>query len=459
MASSNLDFLRSGILLAGRYKLLERIPRWVSERRFRALDTNSQKSCNILFFSLSEKNFQTLIEWVHTLRSFSHSGIYSIWDVGEFQNFQYIVGEDVFAPSLRERVENEGNFSCDNLQRLFTRIIETIQFLKENHFPLPPLGIDQILVQPNALRPIIFPIPLPAHPSTPEDLLPGKLRDILYYLSTNNEPPENYSPELLLNFPPATRQAYSYVFHNSPTLQSFREFCSVHVTPLPTRPLPSILPLSSSSPAIRKTKSDEPDEFDEPSEKSERIRKRRPPPPGSLASKISTTVSIITFLCCVAFFAFAANAFLIPKPSQTTPISKANSPNSTLSQFSTSAKIEPLPQWPMDKPGQPGSAIPRWLQIWISSPNDPNISTKFEDYIKSLLPHEQALRMGLLPDTLDELEKAHQAGFLPASYILGRVLWGRESARSESIMATAARAGYKDAQKWCEELYINWKSP
>jgi hypothetical protein len=99
----------------------------------------------------------------------------------------------------------------------------------------------------------------------------------------------------------------------------------------------------------------------------------------------------------------------------------------------------------------------RWEAEWTAQPEEGRIARGFTGFLEQLEFHRDALRAGRMPQALAALERAAAAGFPPARYLLGQVLYGRETLRAETIMVELARQGHEGAQAWCVERAIDWE--
>lgn len=487
--SRHLDLLRPGVCLAGRYKLLERVPRWVSQRRYRAQRLSDSQLLQILFFDLSLDEISDFSSSIEALATIHHPNLLSIHSAESLQGFSVFIAEYFEGPTLKERLEHEGAFSPEEARSIAGKILAAFYALESAEIPFPEINSDSIVLfqGENGWDPVLFPLLLPSGRSAAAKGIAKVLRDLLFEMCANRPPPSSYRTSELRPLPSGVRQSWQKLFVDFPEIEEVIEIIDT--------PISLILPKARiSQPAIPIEPKPETVAEAEPEreplavriplpQEAAPIRQRtsRPPAPTFVEKMrqetekeyeeishsrinwqmISTFAAILT-AGFVGWFCWSILQTLapvhLPTP-QAAPVAAPPPIAANKNTIDQKPKIEvEIEKLPSDPAGKPGSAMGEWLAYWQKYPSNSTVTTGLKSYLLAMEPQIEALRSGQLPVALAALEKMASGGFPPARYLLGQVLWGRESSRSEQLMVQLARSGHEQARAWCEKRFIDWKN-
>lgn len=206
-----LDNLKTGLILEGKYKLVERIPRWVGSRRF--LAQMPQERVQVLFFEPASAPLPMPEEWLEEIKHPDSLWLPVLWS-GEGAGLTYLALPEVRGPSLREMIHDGPGIRGEEIASFMRQLAQGIRPLAERGWSLPPMSMETILVRSpgRAMSPALFPLPLVKHPAVlPEDALES-LRGLLFSILTKRKGEAPYRDKDLRLLPRFARHAWAHVF-------------------------------------------------------------------------------------------------------------------------------------------------------------------------------------------------------------------------------------------------------
>ncbi len=490
MASSssspkNYDLLRPGVFLSNRYKLLERIPRWVAQRRMRAQSINGEKTTQLLFFDSSPEEIEAFALSIKSLAGLQQPNILPLLSAEILKDFPAITAKFIDGPTLREHLDHEGPLPPEEARQIFASILEATRCIASRGLPVPAILPETILLSPSKDRrtPVLFPLVLPSFPPPPANGIARTFRDFLFEITTNQPPPANYETAVIHRLPPPARKPWQALFVPEPEESLLQTIAETPIDSAPLAPISADAAIRSSQensqPSATSTKST----ISTPSEP--RLAERSPsfslpasavPPPNASLSKPTTSkqkkrsssngdprffpaVSAVAALATAAFvgwFCWSAIEAIAPHPPppSSLPLAQQNHQNALTA---TPSQLRALDEMPQDAKDKPGSAMEEWAVYHKKYSDNPAVNSAFIAYLAGMEPHIPALRRGQMPAAFSALEKTADGGFAPARFLLAQVLWGKETQRSERLMIDLARNGYAPSREWCETRLIDWK--
>lgn len=238
--SPALDILRRGLLVDGRYKLYERIPRWLASRRYIA--KAGEDRVQILFFLPDQAPLPTPEPWANFLAQLSDD---SFWlkplSQGEVSGLHYTIVRDVRGQPLADLILKGQHIAADDAGRFVRTVAQNLRPLLEQGLPVPDASVNAILAERHdrAFRPTAFPLHLPGHPCPPSEKLCEAWRKLLYQLAAHRPPPSAWSEACLAFLPPLARRAWRDLFLGPVSWDALE-----NIPPLEHHPLPSPHPAS-----------------------------------------------------------------------------------------------------------------------------------------------------------------------------------------------------------------------
>lgn len=490
-ANQTLELLRPGVIFAGKYKITGRIPRWIAQRRFLgSYFTGSETFC-LLVFSLPTE-WRTRWHVIQpVLGKLRDPGLLPILEMHEFQGLQVLVTPEAEGVPADLILQTDGPMDPRRVRAVLFPVAKGLLKLQQAGIPLPSLSSGAILVpQDPRDTPVVFPLPLPSeHPRVPvlsaSGSTPAKiLRDLAYELSTGLPAPLTYDANNIQVVPSPLRDSWKGLFEEEPQVEDLLSMLSkAVVSELP--PVRSETPASVLPPLRRQPPAG--GEISSPPQQTPKsqfpVGERHELPFGGNRGDrgerpawdvwgLLSTLAAIAAAAFVGWFCWNLVRDLSPQGTRLAgelfrfrqaenPASRSSETTpSTTSPLSASANpnlSRPLsPDFPMDEPDKPGSALSAWISILSAGP-DAESKEAFAAYLERLEGEIDSLRAGKRPQMFAQIEQTANLGVAEAKFFLARVLWGRETHRSEMIVVALAKEGFEPAIRWCEQQRIEWK--
>lgn len=483
--TSDLDLLRPGVLLSEDFKLLERIPRWIADRRF--LADHCGQRVQLLFFREESQNLDSWRNTLELLQALDHDCLLPVLSIESIKGYHFIVAREVRGPCLRSHLDEEGVLSPEDAKDLLAGARSAFRTLQQRGMECPAIAPEVILLveSDSEVHPVIFPWPLASFPATPSEEISPRLRDLLYTATTNLTAPATYSARDLLALPPPVRRQFQPLFEETPDWQALDDWSpSIVRTELPPE-RPEVRRNNKTEGKIPGPGVIRQQEFN----KSVDSRSRG----NSFNSwTVVSSIAAIVAAAAVVWFSyelvdslrspaatssefddpqrfhdsFAAGGArkagdggtVVPElPRPATEPENAVAEQAADSPGASSAIPGELAAPPPDPAGAPGQNLSLWYQRWMAQRDSTDFTEQFSEYLRGLTPHADAMRSGKMPSQLTQLENIAKDGPPAASFLLGQILWGRETPRAEQIMIQIARDGYEPARAWCSEQFIEWE--
>jgi hypothetical protein len=477
------DVLCKGILIAGTYKILERVPRWVGRRRFRAQTMDSDEERMLIFFNPSPEHWQ---EWESLARIFAPLGdphLLGVLDLERALDYHFVVAQWSQGVVLADFLNENGPASAETARALVLALSRTLRRLNLAELPTLSISPQSILIERegSVWKPILFPLPMQANnatPSAPESHA-ASLRELLFTLCTGLEAPAEFKPRHVQLLPEPVNTLWSTLFHEAPNLDLLESVLG-HSIPaaLPHRTVPRPLPPAQS--AGRKKNAEG---ISVPAQTQRRTPMQSPPkteaapktrftmqswetqPKRSLENRslwfnVFGALIAALGLGFVAWLAYTTVQTLRDEPAESefrflaetppvpAPVAKpSGTPGGTTNAAHTPT---PVPATPLDM------ALAMCVQ-YTKHPTNSTSEAQLATALAAIADRADFIRAGNAPKLLKALEEASAAGSPSASLLLAQVLWGRETDRSERLFIHLARQGDPFAIRFCEDQYIEWK--
>jgi len=478
------DVLRKGILIAGTYKILERVPRWVGRRRFRAQSVDSDEERMLIFFNPSPEQWQQWESLARILLPLGDPHLLTVIDLERMLDFHFVVARWSNGVVLADFLNENGPASAETARSLVIALARTVRRLGLAELPIPSISPQSILIERegSVWKPILFPLPLqaPSKPSVSESHAAASLRGLLFTLCTGLEAPAEFQPRHVQLLPEPVQRLWSPLFKEAPDLELLESVLGNAIpSELPhlkaSNPLPPAKPISHTKNVkgffVRaqtqqrmplKTPPKAEAVFQNPftSQSLEPSQLGRPVDPWSIWINVFGSLIAAFGIGFVAWFAYTAIQtlrdepaesefrFLVETPPVTAPLTK---PPGTPEERTNDAQAPtPVPATPMDM------ALAMCVQ-YTKHPTSPTSEAQLATALAAIADRADFIRAGNAPQLLKALEEASAAGSPSASLLLAQVLWGRETDRSEGLFIRLARQGNPVAIQFCEDHYIEWK--
>ena len=280
-----MDNLRPGLLVDGRYKLTERIPRWVASRRFVA-EARSER-LQVLFFSPDQAPVPSTPDWTNFVSNSNDPFWLKPIFQGEGAGFVYLGLPLVRGPSLRQMLDEGRPWFCEDAARFIHQLVRSLRPLAEAGMELPVISPETLLVgrEGRNFLPSAFPFFLPGWPPENPERLPENLRAILYELVARRTAPNRFDDEALAALPAPARNKWHRVFTDAPSWEALEHLPSTTQIALPeaeSEALPDSSPGKLPLPRTRRRP------LSSPSNEPAREIKVATEPPGSRKSSRSS---------------------------------------------------------------------------------------------------------------------------------------------------------------------------
>lgn len=500
VGKENWSALRAGILLGGAYKLVERVPRWVARRRFRARPLDGSDEVALLFFSLSDADLARWQKECRALAPFSDPNLYPVSRVEQFQEFRFVVGDWVAGEDLEMFLMENGPLDPSQARPIFQSLLASVRRLFFAGLPVPPLAPSQILLSraPSGPVPLLFPLA-----ESPKDVLETEavicrgLRDLLFSLLTGLEARPVYDERVLQLLPRSVSAVWEPVFLEDPNFDLLKEHVEMA---LPLRPAP---PLQPPPPRVPRNLPDLEEEADEvPVRRRKRppshsgmagmelpVRRRPlrqvPPPRHTFRNLFALGLALLVPI----LLGWMAWHFIFERESpEPRPLS--------LKDIDAGVGLPSIPAaLPEQSPTAPQSAVlpdetarphisasansPRALvggnQIPAALPRDPlerlrviaqeiqqdsqsaYLQRELDELLQDLTRRENDLRAGRNEALLAGIEET-QAAHPDIALLFARILWGRDTPQAEAIYVRLAREGNATAREICRQRMLQWQT-
>ncbi len=469
----NLETLRNGVILDSRWKLVERISRWVAKRRFRARTTYSDEETMLLFFEVDDAVLDAWQERLPALASISNQSLLPIEEVREIQGFRFISAEWKVAVPLDEQLLQTGPLSPRLARDVATALLPAIRKLLAAGIEFPAPSIETVLLQdPKFGSPaILFPLVLPGFPLVREEKeAAAYLRDLLFVCASGLAVPEQYGPKERALLPGTSGEVWLPALVDHPGLEEIQAALDGKLIPLSTQPSSRTDPGPVSIP-VKRSKSEpapvlsvqgpgEKVDFETPEDS-----KQTAPAPKSLGSvdwtRIVSAIAALIVAGMVAWFARSVLVQLAP-PTVSSLASASGTmptrPNVRNESGIPSSRENSVPnQAPLLADlRNPGTTLKEYSRDYSQRPEDSDKEARLAGLLKQLEPEIDAIRANQRIGILEGVEAAAATGYPPARLLLAKILWGRDTSLSEKLAIELAREGNEDARKWCEQRYIEW---
>jgi hypothetical protein len=475
-SASRLELLRAGARISERFKLLERIPRWVADRRFLAQREGRSQREQLLFWEMDDQAWEAWLEGAEKFVAVDHSSLLRPRVMDDFQGFRYVAAREVRGPALAEKMDNEGALLAAEIRQIFPAAVSLYRTMAELGLPGPSLHWAAILLEKTSgggLQPVFFPWATSGFSVVAPEEGPTRLRDFLLSISTHREISFADVESDWAALPSAARALFPASLRAEANWETLAEAIEVMAGPDFSLSARSANPPSGTEGRANSPNGRAPATERPPEVRPERVRRSK----NSAGNKTNPKRIFVALGLALFVAGFAAGWFFhqwqtsIPAEAagwvpadirEATPLASAElasppTPPAVGNAFPPTPQTQASDGDDSADGNELQEAMLRWEQEWIAQPEEGRIIRGFTGYLEQMEFHSDALRAGQMPQALAALERLSEQGFAPARYLLGQVLWGRESLRAEAIMIELARNGHEGAQEWCDERAIDWR--
>lgn len=480
------EMLRNGVLLGGTHKLIERVPRWVGKRRFRARSIDSDEERMLVFFDPEPELWKHWQELAGVLLPMRDAHLLEILDLEQALDFHFIIAPWSNGAVLGELLHENGPVSPETARSMVLDLLGSLKRLGLADLPLPEISTETLLVEreQNHWRPLLFPLPFGFNGTQTESADPAAaLRDLLFTLCTGLDAPGDYHARMLQLLPPPANTLWASLFNGGVTLESLESVLGHEVPALPPprssmkstvrepehRALPTNLSFPAEAPSRRApgnaskgmglANSANEHAFSNPVREQKR---------GTAWPVVFGSIVAAAGLAIVGWFAYAMVQTLREEP------------ESELSFLVEQAPVAQDPRLPSTqrpespaRTADPGTGEARQTsdltnlspvdraQVsavrYVKNAGDASMEKELSEALVAVAGQADAIRAGTYPKLFKALEDASAAGSPSASLLLAKVLWGRDTDRSERLFIRLARQGNPEAVEFCEDQFIDWK--
>lgn len=481
------EMLRNGVLLGGTHKLVERVPRWVGKRRFRARSIDSDEERMLVFFDPEPELWKHWQELAGVLLPMRDAHLLEIIDLERALDFHFIIAPWSNGAVLGELLHENGPVSPETARSLVLDLLGSLKRLGLAGLPLPEISSETLLVEreQNHWRPLLFPLPFAFNSTQTESAEPAAatLRDLLFTLCTGLDAPGDYHARMLQLLPPPANTLWASLFNVGVTLESLESVLGHEVPALPP-------PRSSMKSPLRESEHRAlPTNLAFPAE----VSSRRAPGNAAKGMGLANSAKELTFstpasgqkrptawpvvfgsvvaaagLAIVGWFAYAMVQTLREEPESDLSFLVEPAPMAQVPRVPSTQRTESPARTadPGTEEARQTSDLTNLSPIdraqalavrHVKNAGDASMEMELSEALVAVAGQADAIRAGTYPKLFKALEDASAAGSPSASLLLAKVLWGRDTDRSERLFIRLARQGNPEAVEFCEDQFIDWK--
>ncbi|MFV0414734.1 MAG: hypothetical protein ACK5NG_00030 [Chthoniobacterales bacterium] len=474
-----MDFetLRGGVLLCGRYKLRERVPRWIGKRRFRAWDQKVTEERMLVFLDPTAAG-RISSELVSRMGG-ERSGLLQVLSLQEFYGMHFFVVPWVDAMPLPDYVKEAGALSRTQTAKILELISSALREAQGVGLPAQRLVPGSILLTTSERegitpQPLIFPINLmdPTEETLGRDVT-AIARALLRVVPADGQVSRGTATlplDLVDAFAEAEKQDAETAF--------------VTLVEQLRKPVRTALPVRRKSPAelpVQVSKEREVESLslqqERTSERSDGKRRRRRRSSSreeekqtSLTrntSRITAWLGALIALLVCGVTVFASYRIISPIydplelghiPVREATVDKAVDSEKKGSKPSVSEELSLAiaEARSLQSFGSGQASLEAWRDILKKNPHKEEVIVGATGAIEALEEDQENIESGYRPKIIAVLEELGEMGVPAADYMLARVFWSSDTDIATAHLVKSAKEAYQPAQEWCREQGINY---